>query len=119
MTKLHSGTTSDALVANQLVPIKIEYTKSNADAMIQLLWQSISQPLANIDYHRLFRDTGHIAGSPYKVLPESIELQFHRTAVSASVPGTLWILAGLTQWMMVGMMSQNLSSNLWIQMTME
>ena len=73
MTKLHSETTSDALVANQLVPIKIEYTKSNADAMIQLLWQSISQPLANIDYHRLFRDTGHIAGSPYKVLPQSIE----------------------------------------------
>ena len=73
MTKLHSGTTSDALVANQLVPIKIEYTKSNADAMIQLLWQSISQPLANIDYHRLFPDTGHIAGSPYKVLPESID----------------------------------------------
>eukprot|EP00956_Cyclotella_meneghiniana_P030760 scaffold78424_cov39-Cyclotella_meneghiniana.AAC.4 len=29
---------TDALVANQLVPIKIEYTKSNADAMIQLLF---------------------------------------------------------------------------------
>ena len=66
-----SGTTSNVLVADRLISIEIEYTKSDADAMIQLSWQSISQPLAIIDSHRLFRDTGHISGSPYEVLPQS------------------------------------------------
>ena len=63
--------TSNVLVADRLISIEIEYTKSDADEMIQLSWQSISQPLAIIDSHRLFRDTGHISGSPYEVLPQS------------------------------------------------
>ena len=60
-----SGTTSNVLVADRLVSIKIQYTKSNADA-------SMLQPLAIIYSHRLFHDIGHISGSPYEVLPQAI-----------------------------------------------
>jgi hypothetical protein len=68
-----SGSSTDALVADQLVSVRLEYRPSRVDAMIQLLWQSVSQPLSIIDHHRLFFNASHIAGSPFTVSPQSIK----------------------------------------------
>ena len=77
-------------MADRLISIEIEYTKSDADEMIQLSWQSISQPLAIIDSHRLFRDTGHISGLPYEVLPQSTKPSPQDCSLSISTWNIIW-----------------------------
>ena len=68
-----STTTNEALKADQLVPIKIEYRENRGLAMIQLYWESISQPFAIIDQPRLFHSSTPIHGSPFEVIPSAIE----------------------------------------------
>jgi len=68
-----SASTHEPLKANQLVPIKIEYRENRGLAMIQLYWESISQPFAIIDQPRLFHSSTPIHGSPFEVMPTAIE----------------------------------------------
>ena len=66
-----SARTAKAIVANQLAAIKIEYRVNHGNAMIQLLWRSISQPLTIIDSRKLYHNANHISGSPFVVSPQS------------------------------------------------
>ncbi|KAL7537092.1 hypothetical protein ACHAXR_007581, partial [Thalassiosira sp. AJA248-18] len=68
-----SASTENALKANQLVAIKIEYRENRGSAMIRLFWESISQPFAVIDRPRLHHTANHIHGSPFEVIPQAIE----------------------------------------------
>jgi len=67
-----SATTKEDLKADQLVLIKIEYRENRGLAMIQLYWESISQPFAIIDQPRLFHSSTPIYGSPFEVTPSAI-----------------------------------------------
>ena len=71
--KEFSARTAKALVANQLVSIKIEYQESHGNTTIQLLWNSISQPLTIIDSQKLYYNASHISGSPFVVSPLSVK----------------------------------------------
>ena len=57
--------TSQALKADQLVEIKIEYRENRGSGMIRLFWESISQPFAIMDTPRMYYNASHIRGSPF------------------------------------------------------
>jgi hypothetical protein len=64
-----SSTTPFSLVADQLVPIKIEYKESTGSAAFSLLWSSPSQPLELVPNFRLYPTVDEISGSPFVVSP--------------------------------------------------
>jgi len=69
----HSGVTSVALKAGQLVDIKLEFRENTGSAMVKLLWESFTQPNMVVPTYRLFSSSDPISGSPFTVTPVEIE----------------------------------------------
>jgi hypothetical protein len=69
----YSFTTAHYLIADELVPIKIEFRENQGDALISLLWKSNSQDLAVIHKNFLFSDPQKIYSSPFAVEARALE----------------------------------------------
>jgi len=70
--RVHEASTGEALAADQLHRVRIEFRESTGAAVARLLWRSASQPLELVPTHRLFHSTVDIQGSPWKVAPVPI-----------------------------------------------
>lgn len=71
--RVYSGKSSEFLYSDYLVEIKLEYRENTGAAMVQLFWESSSQPHQIIPKNRLFSDGDHIQLSPFTVHPIGIE----------------------------------------------
>lgn len=67
------ASTAQALTADRLIEIKVEFRENRGDAKIELLWESSSQKRIIISSNALYSNPVHIDGSPFSVTPIAIK----------------------------------------------
>lgn len=65
--------THEALAADRLYALRLEFRESTGGAVARLLWRSASQPLEVVPAHRLFYATAALPLSPWEVRPLPVE----------------------------------------------
>jgi PA14 domain./Fibronectin type III domain./Filamin/ABP280 repeat. len=69
----YNFTLAKPFLADELVPIKIEFRENQGDALIHLLWKSDSQELTVIHKNFLYSNPQKIKSSPFTVEPRPIK----------------------------------------------